>query len=180
MFLRRNFRWHFKPIRENFRFFPKYNDIYLLRRMTSEIFIAFGQKKLDPHHPDMKIREKKSYAKLKNFRQLYIPVGDLFTIFSKLAKCFLPNCITSEIFSYFKRTNFYFFEGVDVRRTNFKWRFKPIGEIFRFFPKYNDIYLLRLMSSEIFSRFRENFWLLLLLRSAIKFQGASQSGGIQS
>ena len=46
---------------------------------------------------------------------------------------------------------------------NFNWIFIPIGEIFRFFPKYNDIYLLRRMTSEIFSRFRENFWLLLLL-----------------
>ena len=48
-------------------------------------------------------------------------------------------------------------------RRNFRWHFKPIGEIFRFFPKYNDIYLLWRMTSEIFSRFRENFWLLLLL-----------------
>ena len=56
---------------------------------------------------------------------------------------------------------------MNVRRTNFNGRFKPIREIFRFFPKYNDIYLLRRMTSEIFSRFRENFWLLLLLLAAI-------------
>ena len=51
MFVRRNFRWRFKPIGEIFRFFPKYNDIYLLRRMIFEIFSAFGRKKLDPPHP---------------------------------------------------------------------------------------------------------------------------------
>ena len=69
----------------------------------------------------------------------------------------------SEIFSDFQRKHLHFPEGVYVRTTNFNWRFKPIREIFRFFPKYNDIYLLRHMTSEIFSRFRENFWLLLLL-----------------
>ena len=48
-------------------------------------------------------------------------------------------------------------------RRNFRWRFKPIREIFRFFPKYNDIYLLRRMTSEIFSRFKETCGVLLLL-----------------
>ena len=90
-------------------------------------------------------------------------MGALFTIFSKFAKYYLLKCITSEIFRDFKRNKLHFSEGVYVRRTNFNWRFKPIREIFRFFPKYNDIYLLWRMTSEIFSRFRENFWLLLLL-----------------
>ena len=89
-------------------------------------------------------------------------MGALFTIFSKFAKYYLLKCITSEIFRDFKQNKLHFSEGVYVRRTNFNWRFKPIGEIFRFFPKYNDIYLLWRMTSEIFSRFRENFWLLLL------------------
>ena len=57
----------------------------------------------------------------------------------------------------------HFFEGVYVRRTNLNWSFKPIREIFRFFPKYNDIYLLRRMTSEIFSRFKETCGVLLLL-----------------
>ena len=73
----------------------------------------------------------------------------------------------SEIFSDFQRKQLHFPEGVYVRTTNFNWRFKPIREIFRFFPKYNDIYLLWRMTSEIFSRFRENFWLLLILLAAI-------------
>ena len=47
----------------------------------------------------------------------------------------------------------YFFEGVYVRRKNLNWGFKPIGEIFRFFPKYNDIYLPGRKTSEIFKAF---------------------------
>ena len=110
-----------------------------------------------------KFEKKTRFAKLQNFRQLYKSVGELFTIFSKFAKYYLPKRITSEIFSDFKRKKLHFSEEVYVRSTNFNWRFKPIREMFRFFPKYIDIYLLRRMTSEIFSRFRETFWLLLLL-----------------
>ena len=66
--------------------------------------------------------------------------------------------MTSEIFSDFERKKQHFFEGVYVRRTNFKWRFKPIREIFRFFPKYNDIYLVWRMTSEIFRAFGRKKW----------------------
>ena len=52
----------------------------------------------------------------------------------------------------------YFFEGVYVRRKNLNWGFKPIGEIFRFFPKYNDIYLPGRKTSEIFRAFERKKW----------------------
>ena len=50
---------------------------------------------------------------------------------------------------------------------NFKWIFIPIIELSGFFPKYNHIYFSCLTNAEIFSRFAEPFWLLLLLLAAI-------------
>ena len=50
-----------------------------------------------------KFVKKTRFAKLQNFRYLYKPVEELFSIFSKFAKYYLPKCITSEIFSDFKR-----------------------------------------------------------------------------
>ena len=57
----------------------------------------------------------------------------------------------------------HFFEGVHVRRTHFRWPYKPIRELFEFFSKYKNINFSCLTNSEIFSEFKEPFFVLILL-----------------
>ena len=62
------------------------------------------------------------------------------------------------IFSDFSQENFYFFEGVYVRKTNFRWPNKPIEKLFTLLSKFATIHLHQCMISEIFIDFKRKKW----------------------
>ena len=94
-----------------------------------------------------------------NVKWIFIPIGELSEFFPT-DKHILFSCLTGSNFSAPLGAEFQniFSKGVYVRETKFQMAFQTHRRMFKFFPKYNDIYLPQCIVSEIFSAFGRKKW----------------------
>ena len=89
---------------------------------------------------------------------LYTHRRVVYNIFQNLENIIYPYTQPLKFWAKFSEKNYTFSEEGYVRGTNFRWLYKPIGELFAIISKFEKYYLPLCMTSEIFSRFKRKKW----------------------